>query len=101
MFLNVPGFLRNTYFGLPVIGTLPQVVSYTGGDEGVECMPERPNLYPTARRIQGAIHRDLYPSQAIAEALKDGLMTTSSNNNEDIFSGLLARLEGAETKHRD
>ncbi|OYR26445.1 hypothetical protein CES86_3913 [Brucella lupini] len=44
--------------------------------------------------------RDL-PSQAIADALKDGLMMTSSNNNEDIFFELLARLEDTEKKQSD
>ncbi|KAB2756895.1 hypothetical protein F9K81_13395 [Brucella anthropi] len=64
-------------------------------------MPERPNIYQTARRFATSVRRRDLPSQAIADALKDGLMMTSSNNNEDIFSELLARLEDTEKKQSD
>ncbi|HHV69255.1 MAG TPA: hypothetical protein GXX48_16635 [Ochrobactrum intermedium] len=64
-------------------------------------MPERPNIYQTARRFATGVKRRDVPSQAIADAVKDGLMTTSSNNNEYIFSELLARLEGTEKKQSD
>ncbi|WP_353390134.1 hypothetical protein [Brucella sp. NBRC 14130] len=64
-------------------------------------MPERPNIYQTARRFATGVKRRDVPSQAIADALKDGLMTTSSNNNENTISELLARLEAAERKHRE
>ncbi len=64
-------------------------------------MPERPNIYHTASRFTAGVRRRDLPSQAIADALKDGLKTTSSNINEDTFLELLVRLEGAEKKHGD
>ncbi len=57
--------------------------------------------YHTAGRFTAGVRRRYLPSRAIADALKDGLMTTSSNNNEDIFLEFLARLEGAGKKHSD
>jgi len=52
--------------------------------------------YHWARRFAAGVRpRDL-PSQAIAEALKDGLRVTFSNSNEDTFSELLARPDAAE-----
>lgn len=57
--------------------------------------------YHWARRFAASVRpRDL-PSQAIAEALKDGLRVTLSNNNEDMVSELLARLDAAEKKYRE
>ncbi len=64
-------------------------------------MTDWTKLYHSARRFAAGVKRRDVPSQAIADALKDGLMTTSSNNNEYIFSELLACLEGTEKKQSD
>ncbi len=64
-------------------------------------MTDRTKLYHSARRFAAGVRpRDL-PSQAIAEALKDGLRVTCSNNNEGTFFELLARLDAAEKKYRE
>lgn len=64
-------------------------------------MTDLTKLYHSARRFAAGVRRRDIPSQAIAEALKDGLRVTLSNNNEDPFSKLLARLEAAEKKHSE
>lgn len=65
-------------------------------------MPDYKDLYSSARRAaSGANSRARSPSQAIAEVLKNRLTATAPNSDPDIFSELLARLDGAEAKRTE
>jgi hypothetical protein len=64
-------------------------------------MTNQTELYHSVRQFAAGVRRRDLPSQAIAEALKDGFAVTCSNNNENTISELLARLEAAERKHRE
>ncbi len=59
-------------------------------------MTEPKNHHNNARRASRGIPGTHQSAEAIAESLKARLMKAFSNENEDQFSELLARLEQAE-----
>lgn len=85
MFLDIPGLMQKYLFRFGNYRNIAAARLFYRKDEGVGCMPERPNIYHTASRFTAGVRRRDLPSQAIADALKDGLKTTSSNINEDTF----------------